>query len=101
MKPFNLCLIPRRTYKSKSVYKVYRKTDNGWKVLDNKSNEINTVAAVPNQTHSVEIKEDETQKSQQTCRENEMKIQMLSKSLFDQIFKGEKKQKTDTQTIQR
>lgn len=94
-----------RKYK-KSVYKIYRKTENGWKVLENvNKNEIYRPAIVAqNQTQSQaksETKTDESSKDRPNHRENEMKIQMLSKSLYEQIFKNNQKPTPDAQTIQR
>lgn len=87
----------------KSVYKIYRKTENGWKVLDNiKKNEIPKPAAINhNQTQQQEnnTQSDDLSTEQPNCRANEMKIQMLSKSLYDQIFKNSHKHKPDQQTI--
>lgn len=87
----------------KSVYKIYRKTENGWKVLDNiKKNEIPKPATINH--NQIQQQENNTQSNdlsteQLECRANEMRIQMLSKSLYDQIFKSNQKKTPDQQTI--
>lgn len=93
-----------RNYQRKSVVKIYRKTENGWKVLNNeKKEEIPKSISVHNQTKREEIKakNDEMPKNRPDCRENEMKIQMLSQSLYDQIFRNSKKNTPDEETIKR
>ena len=95
-----------RKYQRKSVYKIYRKTENGWKVLENvNKNEIHKPAiSAHNQTQSQEkskAKSDDLLKNRPTHRENEMKIQMLSKSLYEQIFKNNHKPTPDEKTIQK
>lgn len=95
-----------RKYQRKSVYTIYRKTENGWKVLENvDKNEIPKPAAI-NHNQQPQQKENNTptsdlSKERPNCRENEMKIQMLSKPLYDQIFKNNRKTQPDEQTIQK
>lgn len=93
-----------RNYQRKSVVKIYRKTENGWKVLNNgKKEEIPKSTPVHNQTKHEKItaKNDEMPNKRPDCRENEMKIQMLSQSLYDQIFRNSKKTTPDEETIKR
>lgn len=93
-----------RNYQRKSVVKIYRKTENGWKVLDNaKKEEKIKSTSVHNQTKNEEInaKDDEIPNERPKCRENEMRIQMLSQSLYDQIFRNNKKNTPDEETIKR
>lgn len=101
-----------RMYQRKSVLKIYRKTENGWKVLDNVSKNEIPKAATNNHNQNKAPQENKSQtenlsKEEQnnaqasSCRENEMKIQMLSKSLYDQIFKNNQRIRPDEQTIQK
>lgn len=97
-----------RKYQRKSVYKIYRKTENGWKVLkDVNKHEIHKPAAIAhNQSQSQsqeksKAKSVDLPKDRTNHRENEMKIQMLSKSLYEQIFKNNHKPTPDEQTIQK
>lgn len=93
-----------RNYQRKSVYKIYRKSENGWKVVDNvKKEEIFKRPTAYSQTQHEEIKaqNDEIATERPTCRENEMNIQMLSQPLYDQIFKNNQKNVPDTKTIER
>lgn len=100
----------------KSVYKIYRKTQNGWKVIENaKKTDVYQVIQqqtkptnqdVNEQTENIvkdEIKapNDEISQEQPNSRQNEMKIQMLSKSLYDQVFRNNEKTAVDQQKIKR
>lgn len=96
-----------RYYRVKSIYKVYRKTDKGWTVLNNvKKDEMGKAAAISNQqqhdgidiTHKAT---DDISSHGTGCRGNEMKIQMLSQSLYDQIFKNSNKPAPDELTIKK
>lgn len=93
----------KNAYK-KSVYRIFRKTNNGWKVLnDVDKSEIHMPVKnsqqkqCKNNTQNVA----ETSNDGPSCRENEMKIQMLSKSLYEQIFKNNTKNTPDQHTIRR
>lgn len=94
-----------RNYQRKSVVKIYRKTGNGWKVLDNaKKEEISqptTVVHNQKQYDETDTKDDKILEERSKCRENEMKIQMLSKPLYNQIFKNNKKNVPNEETINR
>lgn len=95
-----------RKYQKKSVYKIYRKTENGWKILENvNKNEIHKPAIIGhNQIRTQEqskAKSDDLSKDQPNHRENEMKIQMLSKSLYEQIFMNNHKPTPDEKTIKK
>lgn len=94
-----------RNYQRKSVVKIYRKTCNGWKVLDNaKKEEISrptTVVHNQKQHDETNAKEDKILEERPKFRENEMKIQMLSKPLYNQIFKNNKKNVPNEETINR
>lgn len=96
-----------RYYRVKSVYKVYRKTEKGWTVLNNvNKDELERAATIPNQQQHDEIDvkhkpADGISNNRSDCRENEMKIQMLSKSLYDQIFKNNNKTTPDQLTIKK
>lgn len=84
---------------SKTSVKYLRKTENGWKVTTKNKHELHekeTVAAATqtdnkaeaytnNKSESAEI--NNKFQSNSKYRENEMKIQMLSSSLYNQIFK--------------
>lgn len=85
----------------KSVYKIYRKTENGWNVLENvKKEDVRKATTYHNQTQH-ERNNDEIPKNLPNHRENEMKIQMLSKSLYNQIFKNNKQNVVDEETIKK
>lgn len=100
-----------RRYQRKSVYKIYRKTENGWKVLENVDKNEIPKRATNNHNHTQQNQNQEknTQigdlskesKERLNHRENEMKIQMLSKSLYEQIFKNNHKNTPDEQTIKK
>lgn len=96
------------------MYKIYRKTDNGWKVLEN-AKKIDVFKPAQSQTKHEEVhnqaqkvvqqeigpQNDEIQSGEPNCRQNEMKIQMLSKLLYDQIFKNNPKNVADEQKIEK
>lgn len=98
---------PVRNYQRKSVYKIYRKTGNGWKVEDIRKEDFRK--ATTNQNHNHNQSQHETQPEQcdeiptdcPNYRQNEMKIQMLSKSLYDQIFRNNKKNVASVETIKK
>lgn len=96
---------PVRNYQKKSVYKIYRKTEKGWKVEDVKKEDFKkaTTNHNHNQTQPKQNNEqnDETPSEGPQYRQNEMKIQMLSKSLYDQIFRNNKKNATKDESIKK
>lgn len=113
-KSTNFCFTAVRNYHRKSFVKIYRKTENGWKVIDNAKNNNGIEVAskheqhkqTPNQTQNDEIKAEsgevhDVPEVNENVRLNEMKIQMLSKSLYDQIFKNNAKKAQNVQTIKR
>lgn len=83
-----------RNYKKKSTLKIYRKTENGWTVLEDVDRKAIPKPKIFNnnqtctETNNAQ-NNDDTKSSidaNQKCRKNEMKIQMLPKSLYEQIF---------------
>lgn len=112
----NLLASVKQNLRKKSNYKIYRKTENGWKLIDNveKADVLKTIQSQENhdEVHKQcgrdgsaqdEIKSanDEIDQGRPNYRQNEMKIQMLSQSLYEQIFKNNTKQQIDEQKIRR
>lgn len=100
----------------KTNYKIYRKTENGWKVIDSvKKADVFKVSQ--SQEKHEEVREqhgqedivkdeinttcDEIDQRQPNYRQNEMKIQMLSQPLYEQIFKNSTKNEIDERKIRR
>lgn len=112
----NLLASVKQTLQRKSNYKIYRETENGWKVIDNVK-KANVLKAMQSQENHDEVHEqlgqdgsaqdeikssnDEIEQARPNYRQNEMKIQMLSQSLYEQIFKNNTKQQIDEQKIKR
>lgn len=107
----DICLTTIRKYHKQSAYTVYRKTKNGWKVLENaKKDDFTKLSRSENKTHNqaqksikdeISVKNDEIATNAPNLRRNEMQIQMLSKSLYDQIFQNNPKNTPDEQQVQR
>lgn len=93
-----------RTLLAAKAYKQYK-----LKVFKNKSNngrEVSQDVAFTNTTNgtlAVDEPSIEIEKSDYgpNYRENEMKIQMLSKPLYEQIFKNSRKEPADKATVER
>lgn len=108
----NLLASVKQNFRRKTNYKIYRKTENGWKVIDNVK-KADVFEAIQSQEKHEEVHEqrgqetvinasnDEIDQKQPNYRQNEMKIQMLSQPLFEQIFKNSTKNKLDEQKIKR
>lgn len=111
----NLLASIKENFRRKSNYKIYRKTENGWKIIDNVK-KADVLKAIQNQEKHEEVHEQrgpeipkdeiktsnvEIDQKQPNYRQNEMKIQMLSKPLYEQIFKNRTKDKLDGQKIAR
>lgn len=99
----------KENFRRKTNYKIYRKTENGWKVIDNVK-KADVFKAIHSQEKYEEVHEqrgqelasnDEIDQKQPKYRQNEMKIQMLSQPLYEQIFKNSTKQKLDERKIKR
>lgn len=99
--------LPVKNYRFKSTLKILRKTSNGWKVIETKKThdlpalENGQTPKTNNDTNNKndeinDVRETETKSPE--YRENEMKIQMLSKHLHEQIF-GSSQIKTADQNI--
>lgn len=111
----NLLAAVKRNFRGKSNYKIYRKSANGWKIIDNvdkadvlkvmQGRERHDAQEQCKQQHNTEeeIKSanDEIDQGPANYRQNEMKIQMLSQSLYDQIFKNSTRNRIDEQKIRR
>lgn len=113
----NLLASVKGKYRSKTNYKIYRKTENGWKVINNveKADVVKVIQSqekhedVREQHGQEEIVKDEIKASndefgnqeQPNYRQNEMKIQMLSQPLYQQIFKDSTKNDIDRRKVQR
>lgn len=109
----NLCIASVRNYYRKSNIKIYRKTDNGWEKIENANKkDVRRLQSrikhedTHNQTQDslgAEIKasNNEIQGEEANYRQNEMKIQMLSQSLYNQIFKNSTKNEIDERKIKR
>lgn len=105
----NLLASIKENFRRKTNYKIYRKTENGWKVIDNVK-KADVFKAIQSQEKYEEVHEqrgqelasnDEIDQKQPNYRQNEMKIQMLSQPLYEQIFKNSSKQKLDERKIKR
>lgn len=77
---------------SKSTIRVFKKTAKKWETVLSAKEEQNT----PKQNKGVGPKK---MKRDPNYRENEMKIQMLSRSLFNQIFKNTNQPKIERSKI--
>lgn len=109
----DICFNAMRRYHKQSVYKIYRKTKNGWKLLENaekcdivKAKQCRSRNEALNQApksmkNETTVKNDEIPTKKPNHRQNEMQIQMLSKSLYDQIFQNNPKNTPDEQQIKR
>lgn len=113
----NLLASVKGKFQSKSNLKIYRKTENGWKVIKNvkKAVVFNAIQSqekheeVREQHGQEEVAKDEIKASndeiedqkQQNYRQNEMKIQMLSQSLYEQVFKNSTKHEIEERKIRR
>lgn len=102
-------------YQRKTHYKIYRKSENGWKVIDN-VNKTDVTDAIQNRKKLDDVRvqcdqkiaeteirasNDEINQNQPNYRQNAMKIQMLSQPLYEQIFKNRPKNTLDEQKIRR
>lgn len=102
-------------YRRKTNLKIYRKTENGWTVIDNVK-KADVFKVVQNQEKHNEVREqhepevvkdeikasnDEIDKQPANHRQNEMKIQMLSQPLYEHIFKNSTRNEIDERKIRR
>lgn len=112
----NLLASVKQNFRKKTTYKIYRKTDTGWKIIDNvqKADAIN---AIQGRKHNDEVHEQRRQnganhdeikssngdsdQGRPNYRQNEMKIQMLSQPLYEQIFKNTTQNQIDERKIRR
>ena len=107
----NLLASVKGKFRAKTNYKIYRKTENGWKTIDNVK-KADVFRAIQSQEEYVEIHEQRAQEIvndeiktsndvEPNYRQNEMKIQMLSQPLYEQIFKNSIKNEIDERKIRR
>lgn len=113
----NLLASVKGKFQSKSNLKIYRKTENGWKVIKNVKKAV-VFNAIQSQEKHEEVREQHGQeevakdeikasndeiedRKQANYRQNEMKIQMLSQSLYEQVFKNSTKNEIEERKIRR
>lgn len=79
----------KKGIRSKSQIKVFRKSAKGWEMISDKDLIVESTNATQTQLSKSDLKE-ETQNDENgpDYRQNEMKIQMLSKPLYEQVFKN-------------